>query len=100
LGLGCVAALAILLFVQFQRNDAAEGAAAECKADLYEAQVKDLQAKLAVSQKVAAYNKAHADATEAKLRVREKDYALLKEAVADGGGDIPPAIRDRLRKLR
>lgn len=96
LGKGVLVALGILLYVQLQRNEAADGAAAECRADVYQAMVADLQQKLKNAQTIATENQLQADRTEAILAVREKELEETKRLVGEAGGRIPADIRKRL----
>jgi multidrug efflux pump subunit AcrA (membrane-fusion protein) len=101
LGLGLGAAFAILVFVQVQRNDAADGAAAECKADVYQQQLKDLQTKLDAAQALAKTNQDKADQTEAARAAAQKEADDLKATLPpDGNPPIPPAVRHRVQQLK
>lgn len=80
LGMGLSLALALLVYVQFQRNDAADGATAECKADVYETQIKQLQQSVRDMSKLAETNKTTADLAESENAAMEKER---DQAVAD-----------------
>lgn len=95
------AVLAIMGYIQWQRNDAAAGAAAECKADVLTAELEDLKIKLNEARVAAAAQKTRADITEQQLQTAENDSASLKAEInrLGNGGNIPPAVRDRLRGI-
>ncbi len=95
------AVLIIMGYVQWQRNDAAAGAAAECQADVLSAELADIKQKLTEARAAAAAQKTRADITEQQLQTAETDSASLKAEIArlGNGGNIPPGVRDRLRGI-
>lgn len=73
LGLGIAVALAFMIYVQTQRNDAADGAAAECQADFFKQERDKLQTRLDDTVKLADTNKQTADLAEAEQAKMEKE---------------------------
>lgn len=71
LGTGLLVALGLLIYVQVQRNDAAEGAASECRADFYRQQVEDLQKRLADAEKLQTTFREAAELAESEQRTME-----------------------------
>lgn len=96
-----VAGLAVLGYIQWQRHDAASGAAAECKADVLALEVADLKAKLVQAQAAAAAQQFRADATQQQLEKAESDSASLKTEInrVGNGGNIPASVRQQLRGI-
>lgn len=73
LGMGIGAVVALLVYVQLQRSDAAEGAAAECKADVYQSQIRQLEQSVKDMAKLANTNRTTADLAEAENEKMEKE---------------------------
>lgn len=95
------AVLVIMGYVQWQRNDAAAGAAAECQADVLSAELADIKTKLTEARAAAAAQKTRADITDQQLQKAETDSASLKAEITrlGNGGSIPPSVRDKLRGI-
>lgn len=96
-----VAVVAALGYVQWQRSDAAGSAQAECKADVYAAELADIKVKLEQAKQAADSQRARADETAAKLQQVEVESGTLKEEInrLGNGGSIPPSVRDKLRVI-
>jgi uncharacterized membrane protein YccC len=80
LGTGIAVVMALLIYVQLQRNDAADGAAAECKADVYEQQLTQLRQSVKDMTDLANRNKTAADLADSENAAMEKER---DQAVAD-----------------
>lgn len=103
LGNGILAAIALLVYVQFQRHDAAEGAAAECKAEVYEDQIRQLQQSVRDMTKLADDNRVAADlATAENGRMeKERDSAVVElRKTQNECRRFTDADRQRVRNLK
>ena len=103
LGLGMLAVVAALVYVRFERNDAAEGAAAECRADVYQQQIEQLQKRAQDAENLAAEMRRAADLAEAEQTQMEKerDAAIVDlRATANECRRFDPATLERLRNIR
>lgn len=103
LGMGVGIALALLVYVQFQRNDAADGAAAECKADFFRQERDALQARLESANKLADENRQTADLAVAENEKMELERdAAVKElrSSANECRRFTPADRKRVLDLK
>jgi hypothetical protein len=103
LGTGVALALGLLLYVQLQRKDAAEGAAAECKADVYRSQLEDLQRQLRDANNLAQTNRQTADLAVIEQSEMEKERDKLVAELRTTKNEcskFTPDHRERVRKLK
>lgn len=96
-------ALGVLLLLTgwtvYHRQDAASEAAAECRADQFQAQVVEKERQLAVAEKIAQDARDRANAAEVEMiRLREAANALLEDP--SPSCDIPDDVRQQLRAIR
>jgi hypothetical protein len=101
------AVVAALVFIQYQRNDAADAARSECRAaelaeDLRDQQIvmAELQRRFDALKKVQAESEAESDRDEAEIdRLKgERDAAVKLAGV--GECKIPPVALDSVRNIR
>lgn len=103
LGMGIGAVAAVLVYVQFQRHDAAEGAAAECKAEVYQTQIRQLQQSVNDMEKLANTNRVTADlaTAENEQMEKERDKAVVDlRATQNECRRFDPAQRKRVLNLK